>query len=673
MFRPLCVAAVIAAAATDALARAGGGCFVPGTPVLLADGRERPIGEVRPGDMVLAFGPDGSVTPAPVVECPRRPADGLLELRTAAGRVALVTAEHPFRTPDGDFRPAGSLRPGDALCVWDGAAGLAADAVASVTAHPGPAEVCNLTVDGPHTFFAAGIAVHNKGGGGGGGSRGGGGGFSGGGSGGGRSWSGSRSRGYGSGLGWSSPWSWESRLVVVGLLGAGAFALGAMYAGWKVGAGGALAGMATGGVFTAVDPVLALFIGAIAVSIALQHFRLLGGRFAGMAAAWSGTADSVLPRRAVDAKASATAAALRGLVASTGDAGWDPDRLAAHARETFLLLQQCWQARDYGPVRGRVMPDLARRHSAQLAAMRRQGETNVLADLSVEAVDPVHVRAARRPEDDSVTFLITARARDHYVDDRTGAFLRGDRSPRTFQEFWMFQRSGADGAGGWRVADIEQVDGSDLLSAENVIERSGPSAGVSAPMAGLLEKAPEPPSATAAPPQRRRLEARMAELAGSDPAWRPEAVKELARRLFVDVLLAEQSGDPAAVPADGLSPEAAADLRDRLRARAGDGVRIEYRNLCVRRADVSMVRPGAGLGGGEVIVRVLGHAAVTVRRGDRTLRADPDVTPLERTLTLVRSGGPWRLTSFDDPGLRGGAESPEVPWTFPGPRVPAAA
>ena len=42
------------------------------------------------------------------------------------------------------------------------------------------------------------------------------------------------------------------------------------------------------------------------------------------------------------------------------------------------------------------------------------------------------------------TPLISARARDYYVDDRTRGFLRGDQEPARFQEFWTFQWQGGN-------------------------------------------------------------------------------------------------------------------------------------------------------------------------------------------------------------------------------------
>ena len=40
------------------------GCFLPDTPITMADGRQQAISTIRIGDRVLAFTPDGLPSPA---------------------------------------------------------------------------------------------------------------------------------------------------------------------------------------------------------------------------------------------------------------------------------------------------------------------------------------------------------------------------------------------------------------------------------------------------------------------------------------------------------------------------------------------------------------------------------------------------------------------------------
>ncbi|MCK8783983.1 UvrD-helicase domain-containing protein [Roseomonas sp. NAR14] len=70
-------------------------CLAAGTRIAMADGTERPIEQVRPGDRVLSCYGAGSFRPAPVTAVfERRVNRRLVRLRTAAGRELVSTPEH---------------------------------------------------------------------------------------------------------------------------------------------------------------------------------------------------------------------------------------------------------------------------------------------------------------------------------------------------------------------------------------------------------------------------------------------------------------------------------------------------------------------------------------------------------------------------------------------------
>ncbi|NIA67727.1 hypothetical protein HBA54_03910 [Pelagibius litoralis] len=162
-------------------------CFTAETRVLMADGSEKPICEIVPGDSVL--GGNGRMNRVVAVE---RPGLGERKLFAFNGGEAFVTAEHPFLTPAGwkaidpiataDENPTlkvARLAVGDLLM-----AALPAGAesqgnlalVAEVVTRPLPLEriesvsadpamlVYNLLLDGDHSYIANGLIVHNKGG-----------------------------------------------------------------------------------------------------------------------------------------------------------------------------------------------------------------------------------------------------------------------------------------------------------------------------------------------------------------------------------------------------------------------------------------------------------------------------------------------------------------------------
>ncbi|GAB2778137.1 polymorphic toxin-type HINT domain-containing protein [Amycolatopsis magusensis] len=145
--------------------------FVPGTPVLLADGTTKPIEQVKLGDRVLATDPVTGVTEArPVTDL--IPGQGLKELvritvdtdgdRGDATGVVTATGEHPFWVAGSHrWTDAEDLVRGDRVRTPDGR-------LLEVVARDGWTQqqrVHNFTVEGLHTYYvlagAEPVLVHN--------------------------------------------------------------------------------------------------------------------------------------------------------------------------------------------------------------------------------------------------------------------------------------------------------------------------------------------------------------------------------------------------------------------------------------------------------------------------------------------------------------------------------
>ena len=167
-------------------------CFTAETRVLMADGTERPIAGIRPGDQVIGRGSGvNRVTGMHIVPL------GLRALFGVNQHHPFFTAEHPFLTPGGwraldrvatrletPGLDVAELTAGDVLIMaavvsggYDGALALApAVSLSHLVLHRltrakgEPADnVYNLILDGDHSYVANGFVVHNKGGGQGGG------------------------------------------------------------------------------------------------------------------------------------------------------------------------------------------------------------------------------------------------------------------------------------------------------------------------------------------------------------------------------------------------------------------------------------------------------------------------------------------------------------------------
>ena len=486
------------------------GCFLPDTPILLPGGTRKPIRDLRPGDRVLAFREDGTVVDAPVREILSVDADGYYAVTTSRAELR-ATAEHPFFVGNGTYKTVEALAEGDTVYAFDGQH-LSPQTVRKIARVPGKVRVFNLRTDPPNTFFAAGVAVHNKGGGGGGGG-------------------GSRSSGGSRGSGGSST-------------------------GW--------------GFFFFLATFAAIVV-IVSVKAAIQKNAQ--------------ELDYLFGRGAIERKARRTRKVLEFL--SRQEPSADPAALEARAREVFFKLQECWQAREYGPMEGLMVPFLFKEHCRQLAGMRANHEINVLEGLMVENVDPVHVSWTDDPYRREFTVLVTARARDWYKDDRSGTFLRGDKEPATFQEFWTFQYRDS----GWLLLEIEQTKESDRLRKEDSVESftdlqmeqimGGPT-GETGPAGPRREKEAERKAG--------KIDRLLNFLVRTDRLWDREGMLATARQGFTDLFLSTEAGTLSAEASARMFPDAAKDFQDALERQRGQGLSVEYRNFCVRKTDLVLVR-----------------------------------------------------------------------------------
>jgi predicted lipid-binding transport protein (Tim44 family) len=297
-----------------------------------------------------------------------------------------------------------------------------------------------------------------------------------------------------------------------------------------------------------------------------------------------------------------------------------------------------------------LMPDLYAEHCSQLSGMIGNHEINLISNLNVEHVDIVNVRYPQKENDREFTALITATARDYYVDDRTQEFLRGDEEPARFQEFWTFHRQG----GAWRLREIEQSRESDALKEENFFEQFtdtglnqvyDETAGKEGPAGPWLEKETLDKAT--------RIERLLNFLVQTDKLWNRQAMLERARQVFLDVTLAREKGDPASIPTVELFPDVATGLQGELVRLGEQGTQLEFRNLCVRKAELILVRNFPDNSQDEFTVRISAHAQRAVRRNNLLISQDADVTSFVEFWTFGRLDNEWKLKEVLPPA-RGG-------------------
>lgn len=138
--------------------QSGPACFTADTPIASPRG-DVPIASLEPGMRVFAF--DAQTQTRTVTRVTRlipRGAQPILALTLSNGQTMRVTAEHPLLDAQTNaFRTAGSFHTGD---VMRGVAGEVVHVVRVIETQE-HAAVFDLSVEGPHTYFANGVVAHN--------------------------------------------------------------------------------------------------------------------------------------------------------------------------------------------------------------------------------------------------------------------------------------------------------------------------------------------------------------------------------------------------------------------------------------------------------------------------------------------------------------------------------
>jgi hypothetical protein len=137
----------------------GGGCFLEGTKILMADGTEKNIQDVQVGDNIFTFKNEFSheLVPAKVGQTFRHIVDRYLVINNTL----LVTPEHRIFV-NGTWRQIGEAKVGDWLLDSHGNRIV----IETIEERQSMVAVYNFMVEDYHTFIADGIYVHNDKGGG---------------------------------------------------------------------------------------------------------------------------------------------------------------------------------------------------------------------------------------------------------------------------------------------------------------------------------------------------------------------------------------------------------------------------------------------------------------------------------------------------------------------------
>jgi predicted lipid-binding transport protein (Tim44 family)/ribosomal protein L31 len=658
-----------------------GGCFLSGT-MISTQGGEVAIEELAQGESVHSFSENGAVSLSKVNGKYAVIRDSYYEI-SAGGRKVSATDGHPFYTDRG-YKTSEELRAGDILYSLEGGS-LSKAQVESVNLIVSPILAYNLEVDGDHTFFAEGFAVHNKGG----GSS--------------RSSSSSRSKpppntyylGCSSSFNESGvqkqccrqasskrvsagaaiaqfPYKYCFCRTQSGIVNSSIYAQGATECTCTDYPAYDLARKSPPACPT--DPI-AFFCFGTSVFISFAVFIIFVMIMAGLApqlfgragfGEWSSTASA--PHGKVLAKAGKVSALLS--FWSKVDPAWDENAMKERAKAVFFKLQECWGKREYAEMEPLLASSIYAQHTAQLEAMAARHEINRMENLKLLDLQIVLVKRFDRKEKDEFTTWLKATARDTIVDDRTGRKIRGDSGNGIFEEFWTFAR----GNDSWRLREIDQPEeGMRVIGEESFDQSATPmmmqtlqdratTGRVDTSVSAMREQdgADGSPSIGDIKEKGDKVHRLLNFLSQADRIWDEQGMLEQARTIFILLNTCVEKHDLSRVQGS-LAPGLLFTIQMNVDGMKQKGMRAEKGNLAVRNVEIVLVDNQNDRAKDSFTAWISGQAQnqlVDTKTGAR-MGGDAYVRDFEEYWTFRRDGNSWKLASIDAGRKGSGAVSKE--------------
>lgn len=669
------------------------GCFLPETPIMRADGSTIAISKVKPGDKVKAYEADGKFMSTTVRAVLRHEVNQYYMVVT--DHIELnVTGEHPFYVGNGTFKTIETLHVGDVVYAYADNQ-LRAQHIKSMTLVHAKTIVYNLQTDEPHTYFASGIAVHNKGGG-----------------------------CFPAGTQINIPGGVESIELlapgdhIISVNRNGSEFIGKINSTYATRSRIYILTTNKGRLRTTAEHPIATSAGTFKRADALSiHDTILyyqnssftnaviqdiqitpealvfnletssphtfiadhvlvhnkggfgGSRLGGISnrpwtlSDWlvfgivvfiwiflpqilsapfrnrkSEDLDYINSRPNIQRKAAKTVKLLDFLAKQ--DDRMLPQALKDRTREVFVKLQQCWQSRDYAPMKDLMMPDLYNQHVQQINGLIRNHEINKIVDLRIESIDIVNVRYTDKENQREFTALITACAEDYYIDDRNNKYLRGNTTSSRFQEFWTFELEPT----GWLLRDIEQSRESDYLKEENFVEMFTDlqiKKIYGDEVDNLGASGPWLPKAVA--DKESKVDRMLNFLVSSNKMWDRQTMVLRARSIFTQVHMSFEAGQLNPDVEANLYPDIAIEMKATLNTWKTNGNTIEYRNFCIRKIEIVLVNSYDDKSRDSFIARISAHAQVIHLKNGKVISQDSDVSPFVEFWEFGNLDNQWKL------------------------------
>lgn len=672
------------------------GCFLPDTFILKSDNSKVKLSDIKEGDELLSFDEKGNILKSKVREIIKLRTNEYFELKTE--NITLkATREHPFYVGDGIFKTLESLKVGDYIYYYNGSS-VSKTKIISIEKKNEDVDIYNLRVDKPNTFFANFIAVHNKGGGcfpagtliaskngfsriedik-----------------------AGDSVLAYAQGkiVSVKVKAAYEKLDKVFTLftekgvlrttaehpfLGEDGFKKAeefkpgekiAFYENEKVSmisvrgwaqsqalekvynlsveapntfiASGFIAHNKGGGGFSGggfhgsryygrykneeTDSKTYFALLFIIALISIVNYRVNKGSDEEL--------DYLFSRSDIMIKSKKTEKLLSFI--SKQDKNLEIEYLKKLVSETFLKLQKCWQNRDYSEMKPLIMEHLYNQHLSQLEIMKSEHEINVIENLELLDVDIVWVKYTHNPEERFFTALITAQAKDYYIDDRNDQFIRGDKEINKFQEFWTFRFFNS----AWLLTLIEQTAESDVLSREDFVEQFTDDTMSNIYGEDISKVGQSGPWANAeAVGKENKIERMINFLYLSDKMWDMAKMEVNVSLAFIKVYEAWSKLDSALLPQPLMTPEFYEELSKLIKEKKENGFSFEFKNMCVRKVEIILVNNKTNNSEDEFVARISAHARRKMIKDNLVINDDSYVVPFTEYWSFTKGEKNWVL------------------------------
>ena len=154
---------------------------------------------------------------------------------------------------------------------------------------------------------------------------------------------------------------------------------------------------------------------------------------------------------------------------SFSDSFWNMAFLKQNARNTFLRIQDAWEAREIQRVRGIITPELFNQYDRILTEMRNKGEKNVIRDIKISEIHIISCEDFKDNSKDRYIAHIQGDLLDYTLNVYTGKTIKNpDHSREDFTDTYHFVRLNNK----WILEDIDNsVSFWDVLKSRNYMEK----------------------------------------------------------------------------------------------------------------------------------------------------------------------------------------------------------